>query len=330
VHLSVALAAQAVPLGGAVGIVITVQNRSNRWLCFGSEYPDPHYIQIDPVDPIGVERRKDPFKHGFTNQSSPIIDLPPGSTARFVVYLNRHFVFRQPGTTAFRYTLKLPLMQRDIGDDFYPLAEKPEQSGTLQVVITQPRNSSLLSQIRALEKGLSSTTGLEAQQSHEALKFLDTPLAVPALLAIVEWPWPGNEDIYAVARWWQESAAAARFVRSELANSGGDKGRPRFVDAILRAYFDQNTLVDSKDFDRILSSKEPRVREVGLHHLQRLTTVGLTGALYQSLSSRLLNDPDVEIARFARDVLEMQQKGKRARGAPPLSETKEIFPVSNP
>lgn len=293
VAVTVAPQHHSYPLGGPIGLTVTITNQSGRDMACDFTFPTPPGLNFPvPTSPAVPPRSDIPVPiYALGRDVTPTL-LRAHSTSRAVLYLNRFFTFSRPGTYRVPYRLTIAVWRARKADTRRtPDAQSVTAQGVLTVRQAEAPPAGLDRTLREAARGLDSPDRDTRREALEALSTLDTPQALPYLARAIRVNGLGIDALRALNR--VGSPAALQAAASALAEPD-----PSVVETALDVLAAHRYRIPAPMLTTVVQSGPSRVRFAALAYI---AAVG--GTPYSALVASLLQDKDVAVAEAARRVV---------------------------
>jgi hypothetical protein len=244
-------------LGGPVPATIAVANVSRAPVAISLPYPNPNNLQFGCqcegfAVPKKVERQE-------IERTTPIV-VAPGATYSVTYFLNRYLKFTRPGRAIVTYQLRLLVGSKNqAGEDEYHQAGA---TGHFEIDLVSAAEDQLRAKLAHYRGLLSSPNRKEREGAAEALAFLDTPLSVEYLTAMLSTQNLEVVGIEALAR--HPSNQSRKAIVGMLSHQDSS-----VVAAALAAIGRLSIHVARTEAYKLLASDNPAIQWLGLDWLSK-------------------------------------------------------------
>ena len=200
-------APQSQLLGGPVAVSLTIANPAATNVSISLPYPNPNNLSFRCLVPdFALEKTVDQDE---IERTAPTRIPPRGSTTS-TYYLNRYFSFRKPGKAEFAYQLTVRT-----SPDGQKLTSRTFE-GKFLVNLVEASDDQIRRELNSFAVHLPDRDPRLRAEAGEALAFVETPLAVPYLLPMLQIDGLEVAGVHALAH--HKSAEAQRALVAALSN----------------------------------------------------------------------------------------------------------------
>ncbi len=265
-----------------VPVVIAITNHESEPVRVLLPYPYPGGLTFECATSDFVQSK--PVDGDVIQRSAPV-EIKPGETWHRRYFLNRYFVFRQPGSARFSFDLHIAITYGASS----PVTRDEAFDGSFLVTIADASEAQRRARIGEYGAMLGDPDPTRRTEAAEALGFLDTPDVVPQLIAMLRTADFRASAIRALGR--HPSPETARAIGSALSDS--EFG---VVSAALEEIHRLHITPPRTSIQSLLGSKNPGVVYLALDWLS-------THPSREDLPflAPLLSDPNDSLRSRARD-----------------------------